>query len=243
MAGGPEEVTATGCDTARVLALLTTLLGLLAVLAGIGCGATAYSRTYAEHADVPLWPAMYRAGQAIRRVWVRYVLRRPGVTVSVNGAASAAVTSSATVVASGPEIDTDLPVEEQVRFLIHRVKNIENQASSDRSRFARGLDQVKTRVDDQTAQLRAADGDIRELARSIAVSTVKLQLWGLILVGGGTVLMAVPTLVSMWAVIWTVPHPPRGATDAGGSQTTSTDRTDCDLRPLYQHGVVRMLKR
>jgi hypothetical protein len=54
MAGGAEEVTATGCDTARVLAPLTTLVGLLAVLAGIGCGATAYSRTHAEHADVPL---------------------------------------------------------------------------------------------------------------------------------------------------------------------------------------------
>jgi hypothetical protein len=201
MAGGAEEVTATGCDTVRVLALLTTLIGLLAVLAGIGCGVTAYSRTHAEHADVPLWPALYRAGQAIRRVWVRYVLRRPDVMVSVSGAASAAVVSSATVVVSGPEIDTDLPVEEQVRFLIHRVKNIENQVSSDRSRFAKGLDQVKARVDDQTAQLRAADGDIRELARSIAVSTVKLQLWGLILVGGGTVLMAVPTLVSMWVAI------------------------------------------
>ena len=59
-----EEGTATGCDTARVLALLTTLVGLLAALAGIGCGATAYSRTHAEHADVPLWPAMHRGGQA-----------------------------------------------------------------------------------------------------------------------------------------------------------------------------------
>jgi hypothetical protein len=88
----------------------------------------------------------------------------------VSGAASAAVTSSATVVAAGPEIDTDLPVEEQVRFLIHRVKNIENQALSDKSRSARDLDQVKKRVDDQTAQLRSADGDIRELARSIAVA-------------------------------------------------------------------------
>jgi hypothetical protein len=78
MAGDAEEGTATGCDTARVLALLTTFVGLLAVLAGIGCGAAAYSRTHAEHADVPLWPAMHRGGQAIRRVWVRYVLRRPG---------------------------------------------------------------------------------------------------------------------------------------------------------------------
>lgn len=115
----------------------------------IGCGATAYSRTYAEHADVPLWPALHRAGQAIRRVWVRYVFRRPDVTVSVSGAVLAAMAASATAVVSGPEIDTDLPIEGQVRLLIHRVKNIENQASSDRSRFAKSLDQVQTRVDDQ----------------------------------------------------------------------------------------------
>jgi len=171
------------------------------VLAGIICAAMAYSRTYADHAKVPLWPALHRAKQAIRRLWVRYVLRRPGITVSVRATASAAVADSVTVVVSSPEIDTDLPVEKQVRLLIHRINNIENQASIDRSRFAEGLDQLKARVDDQTAQLRAADGDIQELARSIAVSTVKLQLWGLILVGVGTVLMAVPTLVSMWAAM------------------------------------------
>lgn len=112
MAGCTREATSTGCDTARVLALLTTLVGLLAVLAGIGCGATAYSRTHAEHANIPLWPTLHRAGQAIRRVWVRYVLRRPGATVNVSGVASAAVVGSATAVVSGPEIDTDLPVEE-----------------------------------------------------------------------------------------------------------------------------------
>jgi hypothetical protein len=119
----------------------------------------------------------------------------------MSGTASAGVACNLTAVVSSPEIDTDLPVEEQVRLLIYRVKNIENQASSDRSRFTKGLDQVKTRVDDQAAQLRAADGDIRDLARSIAVSTVKLQLWGLVLVGSGTVLMAAPTLISVWAAL------------------------------------------
>jgi hypothetical protein len=117
------------------------------------------------------------------------VLRRPGVTVNMSGTASAGVACNLTAVVSSPEIDTDLPVEEQVRLLIYRVKNIENQASSDRSRFTKA------------AQLRAADGDIRDLARSIAVSTVKLQLWGLILVGSGTVLMAAPTLISVWAAL------------------------------------------
>lgn len=167
----------TGCNTARMLAFLITLIGLVTVLAGVGSGATAYSRIYAEHADVLLWPALHRTRQAIRRAWVRYVLCRPGVTAGVSGAASAGMAASATAVVSGPEIDTDLPIEEQVRLLIHLLKNIKNQASSDRSRFAKSLDQVLTRVDDQAAQLRVADDDIRKLVRSIAVSTVKFQLW------------------------------------------------------------------
>jgi len=35
------------------------------------------------------------------------------------------------------------------------------------------------------------------LARSVAVSTVKLQLWGLLLIGGGTVVMTMPTIYSL----------------------------------------------
>jgi hypothetical protein len=103
---------------------------LLAVLAGIGCGAAAYNRTYAEHADVPLWPALHRARQTIRRAWVRYVLCRPGVTASVSGAASAAMAASATAVVSGPEIDTDLPVEEQVRLVVEPKPRIAQQVIS-----------------------------------------------------------------------------------------------------------------
>jgi hypothetical protein len=88
-----------------------------------------------------------------------------------------------------------------VRLLVHCVRNIENQASSDRVRFVKGLDEVTAQVDGHAEELRAADEGIRDLARSIAVSTVKLQLWGLLLVGGGTVLMAVPTLVSLLAAV------------------------------------------
>jgi hypothetical protein len=113
----------------------------------------------------------------------------------------AVVAGTVTLTVSGPEIDTDLPVEEQVRLLVRRVRNIENQAASDRARFSKGLDETAARVDSHAAQLRAADEGIRDLARSIAVSTVKLQLGGLFLVGGGTVLMAVPTLVSLWAAV------------------------------------------
>ncbi|OZM81114.1 hypothetical protein CFP66_17165 [Pseudonocardia sp. MH-G8] len=47
-------------------------------------------------------------------------------------------TFNATGVVSGPDIDTGLPIEEQVRLLVHRVRNIENQASSDRVRFVKG---------------------------------------------------------------------------------------------------------
>lgn len=181
-----------------MLALLTTIVGLLTVLAGIGCAWTAYSRTHAEHADGPLWPLLHNVGQAARRLWRRYALRRRAVPISASASVAMAMAGTATISVSGPEIDTDLPFEEQMRLLVRRVRNIENEARSDRARFAKGLGEVTGRVDSHAAQLRAADEGIRGLARSIAVSTVKLQLWGLLLVGGGTVLMAVPTLVSLW---------------------------------------------
>lgn len=183
-----------------MLALLTTIFGLLTTGAGIGCAWAAFSRSHAEHGDGPLWPAVHRGGQVVRQVWRRHVLRRRGRVVNLAGSASVgAFAASAWAVVTGPEIDPDLPLEEQVRLLVRRVRNIESQASSDRARFAKNLGDLTAQVGGQAAELRAADEGIRELARSIAVSTVKLQLWGLLLVGVGTVLMALPTLVGLIA--------------------------------------------
>ena len=72
-----------------------------------------------------------------------------------------------------------------MRLLVHRVDNTKNLASGDRVRFVKGLDEVTAQVDGHAAELRADDEGIRDLARPIAMSTVKLQLWGLLLVGGG----------------------------------------------------------
>lgn len=78
---------------------------------------------------------------------------------------------------------------------------MENQAARDRERLQAGIDDTRREVDAHPARLSASDDDIRELARSIAVSTVKLQLWGLLLVGAGTVLMALPTIHSLWSAL------------------------------------------
>lgn len=149
----------------------------------------------------PLWPVLHRAGQAARRAWLRYVRGQRTVTGKLSATAATASSAFGVLVVSGPEIDTDLPIEEQMRLLVHRVSSIENQASSDRKRFAKDIEAVTARVDGHAAELRAADEGIRDLARSVAVSTVKLQLWGLLLVGAGTALMAAPTLGSLWAAV------------------------------------------
>lgn len=48
----------------------------------------------------------------------------------------------------------------------------------------------------QGRRLEDADEQLRALAKSVAVSTARLQLIGLILVGIGTALMAVPTIAA-----------------------------------------------
>lgn len=184
--------------TLLMVALSCTVLGLLMVVAGIGFGWTAYTRTHAEHAGVPLWPRLHRARQTTTHYARRWLLpRRELRLIDVPGGSAAAGTAHGHLLVSGPGVPEHLPIEQQVRLLLRRVEMIEDQAASDRTQHRADVAQVVTRIDAHAAQLRQADEEIRKLARSIAVRTVRLQLWGLLLIGGGTVVMTMPTIYSL----------------------------------------------
>lgn len=182
-------------------AFVTTVLGLVLVVAGLGYSVAAYHRANAEHGDRPLWPRLRRAWVAVRRVWVQYVLRRPPIQGRMSATAPAAtVTGSGTVTFADPQIDADLPVEEQLRLVIDRLKAVESRTSSDRAQFTTDLHEIRHEINTQVTRLRAADEETRSLVRAVAADpvTLKYQLRGLFLVGLGTVLMAIPALASAW---------------------------------------------
>jgi hypothetical protein len=81
--------------------------------------------------------------------------------------------------------------------LIRRVELVEAQATADRTRHNEEIGQLRSDLSVQGPQLRQADEALRLMAKDIAAGTARLQIIGLILVGLGTVIMALSTLLGL----------------------------------------------
>lgn len=110
---------------------------------------------------------------------------------------SATGTAVITATVSGPAIPADTPAEEKIRLLVRRVELVEAQATADRTRHNEQIGQLRSDLSAQGAQLRQADEALRLMAKDIAAGTARLQIVGLILVGLGTAVMALPTLLGL----------------------------------------------
>jgi hypothetical protein len=174
---------------------LVTFLGLLLALGGVGCGVWAYIDTVREHDDLPVWPWAHRQWLAVRAR--NPFRRRRTVEASVNMvamsgvAAAAGAAFGALTVVSGDET-----LQQRVDRLMGRLELLASRVVTDRSEVEVSLSRLGERVTEQGGRLTEADEQIRALAKSVAVSSARLQLVGLILVGLGTALMAIPAIVS-----------------------------------------------
>lgn len=81
-------------------------------------------------------------------------------------------------------------------LLQERLERVQRDVMQIRPEVQRHVDKLTARIMEQGDRLAVADEQIRALARSVAVSSARLQLVGLILVGLGTALMAIPAVVS-----------------------------------------------
>lgn len=199
-----------------------TVVGLAITVAGIVCAVVAYVQTLHEHdPGRPFWPWWTRKRRAVIgfvvRAW-RWLWNRPANQVVMAGAAfgGTAAMGTVTVVATGPEVPPELRVEEQVRLLVARVEAAERQAEADRNRANEAVQAVRSDVAAQGQRLDEADRRIDAKATSIAIGTARLQILGLVLVGFGTVLMAVPAFLpsspTQAQVVPTVTAPATGGT-------------------------------
>ena len=193
-------------DSYLVAALVTTCVGLLLTIAGVSCAGVAFFQTWREHERRPLFPALavalIRGRAAARRLaWWRTPKHTTAQLSAVLPGLSGSMQGHLTVY--GPDIPPDAPVEEAVRLLLRRVERIEETARDDRQRSTTSVAELRTELASRAGALRETvretDNDLRELTKKVAVGTVKLQLWGLILVGTGTVLMTIPTIITMIA--------------------------------------------
>src|SRR5947209_14853245 len=175
------------------LSALVTMVGLMLALAGVGCGGWAYIQTVKQHDTLPVWPWSDRQMQRVRewRPFKRDVRSTSGTaTIALTGSAiGSGEAFGAVTVVRGNET-----VEERIERLELRFEQAEKRAVEDRVRADQADARISQQLADQGHRLDEADEQPRQLAKSVAVSTARLQLAGLILVGLGTAVMALPTL-------------------------------------------------
>jgi hypothetical protein len=176
-----------------MLKIVLTALGLALSVIGICLAAGAYVSTHRQHGTEPLWPALNRFLAKARYLVRRVLGRNRDVTVHAGTAAGVATTTiqAEGVVSRGPA-PVGLPLEEQLRWIERRIELVEMEAIQERSRRSSDVHALRTAIGDTERHIREVEHAGRELARSVAIGTVRLQIASLLFVGAGTVALAIP---------------------------------------------------
>lgn len=120
-------------------------------------------------------------------------------TIAINLSASASGTRF------GLPIPEDAPVEEQLRLLVRRITTIEEEVVEDRRRLDNDLRRVRDETSkvkaDLNAEVQRVDRSVDTRIASLATSSVRLQIVGLLMVGVGSILTAAPTVLSAAAAV------------------------------------------
>lgn len=171
-------------------------VGLAVTVLGIACGLFAFGTTLQEY-DPPVvkwWP---RFVNAFRRLSIRIgnllVGPRPQV-FRPTGIPSEERVGKPTIRLGDIEVPDDIPLAEQIRLLLRRVEHVENVARTDRQQAQKRDESLRADLAAAVDRLDAADARIEGDARRMSLGSARLQMWGLLLVGIGTIAMTVPAL-------------------------------------------------
>lgn len=171
-----------------------TIVGLVFVIAGIWCGVDAYVATVREHDELPVWPwAARKAERALALARSRRAQEPPPPPRTIEPASipSGERFGTPTITQSPPPT-----LEERLEKLERRQLETDEQVAATRARVKEMTADLRRELAEQGHRLDAADTQLESLAKSTAVSGARQQLLGLILVGVGTVVMALPTLAA-----------------------------------------------
>lgn len=176
--------------------------GTLLSVAGIILGGIALARAWAEHGDGPLSPKLYRAIQAIRATLARLAFwRKPPKIAAASTGVSVAVGVSAEGFARVGFQD-GLSQDERLERLEQAVRGVYAELTSIRNASKRTGKQLTSRLADLETRLHSEGDRLEALTRGIASADVRIQLVGLVCIGVGTVLLAVPSVVRVLASVW-----------------------------------------
>ncbi|WP_300014942.1 hypothetical protein [Pseudonocardia sp.] len=167
---------------------------LLAVV-GVGCGVAAYVGSVRQFDTMPVWPW---ASAQIKILRERLTFKRDMRTG--RGTAKLVITAtgigSAEAFGVGSVFNSDESIDERMARVETRLQLLEERGGAEQARAEKAERLLEEQLAKQGRRLEEADEQLRALAKAVAVSSARLQLVGLILVGIGTMLMAVPTIVA-----------------------------------------------
>ncbi|WP_433507294.1 hypothetical protein ACQP04_13000 [Pseudonocardia halophobica] len=180
--------------------VILTALGLAFSVFGTGCGVVAFLAGLREHDPNPVWPMWSRAVGGVRRgalaIAARVGRKRREQTVLLGSVGAAVEVSGAGSLTVGfGKIPTDAPVEEQLRLVVARLEAMHVQAAEDRKAAERRGEELRRELAAESARLREADARVEDLARDLTLGSARLQLLGLLTVGVGAILTALPVLL------------------------------------------------
>lgn len=180
------------------MAVLFTILGLVVIAIGVGCGAMAFWQVWVELRHDPFWPWLVQAMTWLRRA-ARWVLRRrpEPQTIHIDPAVETDTARPIRAIKSGLPVPEHLPLQEQIRLLVRRVEQIELEAHIDREQWKDHTKNLHKTCAEQVATLKHADTQLEAVSRSIATDTARLQVGGLTLVLVGTIVTALPTILGL----------------------------------------------
>ncbi len=97
---------------------------------------------------------------------------------------------------TGPAIPSDADLDRKVELLIRRVENIEREAADDRGHHAREVAALRETIDKTSSNAAQMAVGIEAKAKSMVLGSIRLQLFGLGLIGAGTVLLSLAGFVA-----------------------------------------------
>lgn len=171
---------------------LVTLAGLACTVWGISLTWTAAVDDYRTFAGRPVFPRL----TALTSWFRRHVLRQQRETIAVSGTASARLSATGTLTATGEVgLPPDATPEQQFEYLRERLAGLQGQLY----RLNRSVGEAEGRLSQQIREIHTEsqrrDDELQESVRRVATGSVKRELKGLLLVGTGSLLTAIPSLI------------------------------------------------
>ncbi|RBY95248.1 hypothetical protein DQ237_14285 [Blastococcus sp. TF02-8] len=170
---------------------LVTLAGLASTVWGISLAWTAAVNDYRTFAGRPVFPRL----TALTAWFRRHVLRQRREVVVLGGMANATLSATGTLTATGEVgLPPDATPEQQFEYVRERLAGLQGELY----RLDRSVGETERRLSQEISQIHAEsqrrDDELQESVRRVATGSVKRELKGLLLVGIGSLLTAIPSL-------------------------------------------------